>query len=234
MMVGSTVSACLSHWLGGPFLLAGAFVPKLKVPLSANKGPCPCAGKGGLVGCVTVQDATSKQPNSERPTNRDRRLTIAASAPTRAQQQPGNWEPLLRQTHRRRCLAPHTASQHMASTLRRRGPPAVKEDESASEPSTSREDSPVKGGDRVKVVHHRPKQRKRKTTAIFLLGSLFGLVAAGFFAKSNDLIGFPEIGELSMDSLFDVLPAGLVKDMRELVVSRRRSASRASPRFSID
>ena len=66
---------------------------------------------------------------------------------------------------------------------------------------------------------HRPKTRKRKTTAIFLLGSLFGIIAAGFFAKSNDLIEFPEIGELSMDSLFDVLPAGLVKDMRELVVS---------------
>jgi phospholipid:diacylglycerol acyltransferase len=109
----------------------------------------------------------------------------------------------------------------MASTLRRRGP---KQDESNSEPSTSREDSPAKEGDKVKVVHHRPQQRKRKTTAIFLLGSLFGLVAAGFFAKNNDLIDFPEIGELSMsmDSLFDVLPAGLVKDMRDLVVSDLR------------
>ncbi|KAK4452090.1 Lecithin:cholesterol acyltransferase-domain-containing protein [Podospora aff. communis PSN243] len=108
----------------------------------------------------------------------------------------------------------------MASTLRRRGP---KKDETNSEPSTSREDSPAKDGDKVKVVHHRPQQRKRKTTAIFLLGSLFGLVAAGFFAKSNDLIDFPEIGELSMsmDSLFDVLPAGLVKDMRDLVNGER-------------
>jgi phospholipid:diacylglycerol acyltransferase len=108
----------------------------------------------------------------------------------------------------------------MASTLRRRGQPAT-QDESSPEPATSREDTPAKDGEKVKVVHHRPKQRKRKTTAIFLLGSLFGLVAAGFFAKSNDLIDFPELGELSMsmDSLFDVLPAGLVKDMRDLVVS---------------
>lgn len=73
---------------------------------------------------------------------------------------------------------------------------------------------------KIKVVQQRPKTRKRRNTAIFLLGSLFGIVAAGFFAKSNDLIGFPEIGELSMDSFLDVLPAGLVKDMRELVVSR--------------
>lgn len=107
----------------------------------------------------------------------------------------------------------------MASSLRRRGPPA-KHDESTSEPPTPRDESPVKPGDKVKVVHHRPRQRKRKTTAIFLLGSFFGLIGAGFLAKSNDLIGFPEIGELSMDGLFDVLPAGLVKDMRDFVVSR--------------
>jgi len=53
---------------------------------------------------------------------------------------------------------------------------------------------------------------------IFLLGGLSGIVAAGFFAKSNDLINFPGMGDLSMDSLFDVLPAGLVTDMRDLVV----------------
>jgi len=130
----------------------------------------------------------------------------------------------------RRCPAPRIATLNMASTLRRRGPPAHKEEEeSTSEPPASREESPAKDGEKVKVVHHRSKkqgQRKRKTTAIFLLGSLFGLVAAGFFAKSNDLISFPEISDLSMsmDSLFDVLPASLVKDMRDLVVSEKPRA----------
>lgn len=73
---------------------------------------------------------------------------------------------------------------------------------------------------KVKVVHHdKPKSRRRRNTAIFSLGSLFGIIAAGFLAKSNDLIDFPEIGDLSMDSLFDVLPAGLKTDIKELVVS---------------
>ncbi|KAK3346236.1 Lecithin:cholesterol acyltransferase-domain-containing protein [Lasiosphaeria hispida] len=90
-----------------------------------------------------------------------------------------------------------------------------------SESLTPRDGSPVRTGDNVKVVHERPKARKRRTTAIFLLGSLFGIIAAGFFAKSNDLIGFPEIGELSMDNIFDVLPAGFSKDLRELVNGER-------------
>lgn len=114
----------------------------------------------------------------------------------------------------------------MASTLRRRVP----EQETPSESPTPRDESPEsperadKSGAKIKIIHHhRPKTRKRKTTAIFLLGSLCGIIAAGFFAKSNDLIDFPEIGELSMDSFFDVLPAGLVKDMRELVVKSQRS-----------
>lgn len=109
----------------------------------------------------------------------------------------------------------------MASTLRRRVP----EQDTPSESPTPRDESPEKS-DKITVVHHhhhRPKTRKRKTTAIFLLGSLCGIIAAGFFAKNNDLIEFPEFGELSVDSFFDVLPAGLVKDMRELVV--RHSAA---------
>jgi phospholipid:diacylglycerol acyltransferase len=116
----------------------------------------------------------------------------------------------------------------MESTLRRR----VVGNDTPSESSTPRDESPdkpEKASDGIKTVHHhRPKTRKRRNTAIFLLGSLFGIIAAGFFAKSNDLIDFPEIGELSMDSFLDVLPAGLVKDMRELVVSRNNTLEKAT------
>ncbi|GKT55549.1 phospholipid:diacylglycerol acyltransferase [Colletotrichum tofieldiae] len=105
-----------------------------------------------------------------------------------------------------------------SSALRRRALPVDTQVESES--STPRDESPEKSENTTHVVHHvKPKTRKRRNGAIFLLGSLFGIIAAGFFAKSNDLIDFPELGELSMDSLFDVLPAGLVKDMRDLVVS---------------
>lgn len=109
----------------------------------------------------------------------------------------------------------------MASTLRRRLPGI----DNPSDTPTPRDESSDEDGNLgaklgdVKAVHvYRPKTRKRRNTAIFLLGSLFGIIAAGFFAKSNDLIGFPELGELTMDSFLDVLPAGLVKDMRELIV----------------
>ncbi|KAK3904796.1 Phospholipid:diacylglycerol acyltransferase [Staphylotrichum tortipilum] len=112
----------------------------------------------------------------------------------------------------------------MASTLRRR----VVDTDTPSESPTPRDENPKlperpenPSGPVQIIHHHRPKTRKRKTTAIFLLGSLFGIIAAGFFAKSNDLIDFPELGELSMDSIFDVLPAGLVKDMRELIIGER-------------
>ncbi|KAK0669757.1 putative phospholipid:diacylglycerol acyltransferase [Cercophora samala] len=112
----------------------------------------------------------------------------------------------------------------MASTLRRRV--FGNGNDTPTEPlpaQTPRDQSPVRPGEKVKVVHKRKETRKRKTTGIFLLGSLFGIIAAGFFAKSNDLIDFefPELGDLSMDNLFEILPAGFVKDMRELVNGER-------------
>lgn len=109
----------------------------------------------------------------------------------------------------------------MASTLRRRALGAADNSSESSSPApTPRDESPVKPGDKVKIIHHEspPKMRKRRNTFIFLLGSLFGLIAAGLLAKNNDLIELPEIGELSMDSLFEVLPAGLMTDMKDLVV----------------
>ena len=107
----------------------------------------------------------------------------------------------------------------MASELRRRvlNPDTASD---SSPPASSREDSPVRPGDKVKVVHHieKAKTQKRKSTLIFLIGSLCGLIAAGFLAQSNDLIAFPEFGELSMDSFLDVLPAGFSKEMKDLMV----------------
>ncbi|KAI8627566.1 LACT-domain-containing protein [Xylariaceae sp. FL1651] len=112
----------------------------------------------------------------------------------------------------------------MASDLRRRAVGAEpRTDSPLSSSKTPRDQSPVKPGDNVKIVHHHDKQpaRKRRSTFIFFLGSVFGLIAAGFLAQSNDLIEFPEFGDLSMDSLFDVLPAGLVTDMKDLVKGER-------------
>lgn len=64
--------------------------------------------------------------------------------------------------------------------------------------------------------HHRP--RKRRTGLIFGLGGLFGIIVAGYFANESDLINIPEFGDMSMDSLADVLPAGFMKEARNLAV----------------
>jgi hypothetical protein len=92
--------------------------------------------------------------------------------------------------------------------------------------STSREGSPVKA-EEVRLApiskiiteqHH--KSRKRRNGFIFVLGGLFGIGVAMFFARRSDLIEFPELlNDLSMDSLLDVLPAGIVMDARDLMVS---------------
>ena len=110
----------------------------------------------------------------------------------------------------------------MASTLRRR---VVATEEPAEPPSpasttTSRDDGPVKPGEGLELVLYpgKPPARKRKSTFIFFLGSLFGIIAAGFLAQNNELINLPELVDLNVESFLDVLPAAFVKDMRDLVV----------------
>lgn len=60
------------------------------------------------------------------------------------------------------------------------------------------------------------KSSKRKTGLIFFLGGLFGIIAAGYFAEKNDLI--PELGDMSMQSVLDVLPAGMASELRAYTV----------------
>jgi phospholipid:diacylglycerol acyltransferase len=92
--------------------------------------------------------------------------------------------------------------------------------------SKKREGSPAKA-DEVRLAPvskiitdaNKPKTRKRRNGFIFFLGGVFGLLAAGFFAQRSDLLDFPELRELSMESLIEVLPAGFVSDARDLAVS---------------
>lgn len=98
----------------------------------------------------------------------------------------------------------------MATRLRRRLPPDHRNVE-----VPGREESPTPH--HVHVIDRTPKKTKRRFTFIFLLGSLFGIIGAGFFASTNDMIDFPELADLSMDSFLDVLPAGLVSDLKGFV-----------------
>jgi len=62
------------------------------------------------------------------------------------------------------------------------------------------------------------KHKKRRNGFVFGLGGLFGIVLAGMVANKSDLIDLPEMGEFSLDSLVDVLPAGFMREARELSV----------------
>jgi phospholipid:diacylglycerol acyltransferase len=117
----------------------------------------------------------------------------------------------------------------MASFLRNRIP-------GLSSPSTdtSREPSPAKAEEvrlapiskiktpedekKLHAQHKKKEHRKRGNGFIFGLGGLFGIVVAGFFAGKSDLIDFPEFSDLSVDSIMDVLPAGFVREARDLAV----------------
>ncbi|KPM40176.1 Phospholipid:diacylglycerol acyltransferase [Neonectria ditissima] len=126
----------------------------------------------------------------------------------------------------------------METTARRRNVPRTKsetktETKVVDPDEVSIEDSPGEETvTHVHVVEHTHKTRKRRVTLIFLLGIIFGLIAAGFFASSNDLIDLPEFSDLSMDKVLDALPAGLVKDMRDLIQGERE-VSEASESFSV-
>ncbi|KAF2012236.1 LACT-domain-containing protein [Aaosphaeria arxii CBS 175.79] len=67
----------------------------------------------------------------------------------------------------------------------------------------------------------RPKNGKRKNFWIFGLGGVFGLLVAAFFAGSNDMIDLSGLESMNLESLFDVLPAGLVQDAKQLQKQER-------------
>ena len=105
----------------------------------------------------------------------------------------------------------------MASSLRRRmieGNAASRSREGAPEETEEIHTAPLSKINNTK--QHKQKGQKRRHWFVFFLGGLAGIFAAGLFAKSNDLIEFPEIW--AMESLLDVLPASVVKDARDLMV----------------
>src|SRR4051794_26982669 len=64
------------------------------------------------------------------------------------------------------------------------------------------------------------KGRKRRFGLIFSLGGLFGIIVAGVFANHNDVINInlDLLSDLNLDSFFDVIPAGILKEARDISV----------------
>ena len=64
------------------------------------------------------------------------------------------------------------------------------------------------------------KRSKRRQTSIFALGGLFGLLIALFFAQKHDVLNLEGLMDMNLDSLIDVIPAGIVKDAKDITVGQ--------------
>ena len=93
--------------------------------------------------------------------------------------------------------------------------------ESSARPS--REVTPEKGEEVrlvsvAKLKKLTAKKSKRRNGFIFGLGGLFGLVVAAFYANQQDVINLEGLLDLNLDSLLDVIPAGIIKDAKDITV----------------
>ena len=107
---------------------------------------------------------------------------------------------------RRRILGPSSNSTPDSTELSRDPSPAK------GEPVTLIPDSQLK--------KLKSKKSKRRQGLIFGLGGLFGLLVAAFFANQHDVINLEGLVDINLESLMDVIPAGIVKDAKDLTVRK--------------
>ena len=110
------------------------------------------------------------------------------------------------------------ATHRRAMFSRRRRKPAESHPEVIADPITPESDEEVRlvSVSKLKALRHR--KSKRRTWLIFGLGGLFGTIVAAFFANQSDVINLEGLMDLNLDSLLDVIPAGIIKDAKELTV----------------
>lgn len=72
-----------------------------------------------------------------------------------------------------------------------------------------------------KLQFLKEKKSKRRNGLIFTLGGIFGIILAVFFANRHDVISFEGLMDLNLDSLIDVIPAGVVREARDITVCRK-------------
>lgn len=103
-----------------------------------------------------------------------------------------------------------------------------RDDSNDSTPADSRESSPgpdvtisKKQLQKLQQNQRAPKPPRRRSAWVFGLGGLFGIVLAAALASKNDYVdlSLSSFKDVNLDTLLDVLPAGLVKDAQMLQVS---------------
>lgn len=70
----------------------------------------------------------------------------------------------------------------------------------------------------VKQLVIRPRS-KRRSSFIFVLGGLFGVIVALFFANQQEVISLESLMDLNLESWIDAIPQGIIRDAKEFSVS---------------
>ena len=65
------------------------------------------------------------------------------------------------------------------------------------------------------------KSNKKRSTLWFLLGGLAGLAATLYFAQQQDVIKLEGLLDVNLDSIMDVLPSGVLSDVKQLSKAER-------------
>ncbi|KIW28718.1 uncharacterized protein PV07_08356 [Cladophialophora immunda] len=112
------------------------------------------------------------------------------------------------------------------STLRRRFANIIRESPTPS-PEPSRDGTPDPN-EELKLVSSKKLEKlkkrrhsKRRSGITFGLGGLLGLLLALLFAQSQDVIKLEGLLEVNLDSLMDVIPVGIVNDVKDLSRAER-------------
>ena len=106
--------------------------------------------------------------------------------------------------------------------LRRRnaGKTSSKSTASPETPSNGHTDYSILPDQKLKDITAKPKGSKRQKAWIFGLGGLFGLVVAAMFANQNQMLDFAALQDINLESIVDVLPAGILREARDFQVSQ--------------
>lgn len=84
---------------------------------------------------------------------------------------------------------------------------------SADEKKTTEAEKPSQSWWWTRFRQYMAKPRgKRRHSFVFLLGGLFGVFVALFFANQNEVINLDVLADLNLDALIDVMPQGFISD----------------------
>ncbi|KAI9850625.1 MAG: hypothetical protein M1838_005339 [Thelocarpon superellum] len=108
------------------------------------------------------------------------------------------------------------------SSLRRR----LFGDSSASSRSSTPDTSTKEEVRLVPVSKLKPRRgTKRRHGFVFTLGGVFGIVLAAFFANRHDVIHLDMLADLNLESFLDVIPAGILKDAKDIQQHERETVN---------